>query len=97
MRRHLSPLEKLELLNMLQKLNFYVFLVIVILRYEILWLVFKSARPKLVALGSATLVYFTSTDDHGHVLLHDHLPEVVCGFWKGSLGSDDFLVTQLGV
>jgi len=54
----------------------------------------NSIRPELVALIPSILLKSASADDHGYVLLNDHLPKVISGTGKRTLGSNDFFITH---
>lgn len=81
---------------MLQQLECHKLLIGVMLRDTELWLP-SLAWPKLVALVSPILSRLTSAYDHRHILLKDHLPEMICSLWKWALTRDNFFVCHCGI
>ena len=91
---HLSTLEVLGFLDVVKELDLDLLSVFIQLRNAIFWLLLLGRRPKLVAFWASILGNLASADYHGHVLLDDHLPEVVRCLWQRSLTRDDFFITK---
>ena len=58
-------------------------------------LAFVRIRPELIALSPSVFWCLARWDYHGHIVLYDHLPEVVGGLRQGTLRSNDFLVAEV--
>ena len=49
-------------------------------------------RPELFAFTSTSFFYVASADNHGNIILDDHLPKMIYGCWQWPLTSYNFLV-----
>ena len=81
---NLSVLRKLRLIH---KCDYCIQLISLRLSYAALNWITLLIGPKLIALGSATLLGPTSTYYHRHILLYYHLPKVIGRLRQWGLGS----------
>lgn len=51
--------------------------------------------PKLVAFRPSVFLSLASAHDHRHILLHYHLPKVICRLGQRSLTRYDFFVSEI--